>query len=790
MSPGPDSPLPRPPARPPEPWELALVRQQPAGSLVAVAREGRLTRECATAAVRVAVTVVDEAVLSLVDAAIRRGRNITFVYPSPAGEVSVLLAAQILIQKLIRHDTTGAVGVVTADPTAATRTWMQLGVATIGSRANPAEVFPCYRAGPNGEAPFGRDRFRGLLVGRRFANWPVDVLIVDHLAGLVEATATVPTVRIFADPTDTELERLSRAGELIWGWNEADIAMLDAAANGASHSSIPFSVSSERLRVIGLGVRTTLHVVPHSGAGQLIVRLRDDLRTLAQLAGPSPSQAVARAIRITWHHVSTLGSLPCRPSQFDRFAGLPPIAARATRTFGPEIAAWARTLDGDLREVADIVASDLDDLRSVLEEAPAFDELLMELQCSDAAVVVRTHTAARALEYSLRERDHRGWQAEIVAIRRLHRHGSYRRAIVVGAPALWDWHRLDSGLTADLHVATLSELDACAGSRALAALASARGRWADVASRARVWRELVGGDPPPLAETQARRAEVSIVSVRPVDVTRDPFEAFEPLLVSVPLFVGEEGLEESVAEQMGEEGEWQAAVEAVEVRTDAGVILLPRARYVDVRVGDEIEECRADELEAGMYLLVDRRGGRLGLLGAVADRLKQQRPDLLAANLLINDLRAAIQHAFMESRMTRSDLFRKLRSLGFDKTYATACSYVDTQGPLAPRDYEDLQRLNDALALGLSRRRVHEVFGAVMRWRTFRRAIGKSLVAASRDSMLAAHASRIASSSRIDPETGLSTADLRELVQEARVLDVKECPEPVRLGETGRFERR
>src|SRR5262249_44953096 len=153
-----------------------------------------------------------------------------------------------------------------------------------------------------------------------------------------------------------------------------------------------------------------------------------------------------------------------------------------------------------------------------------------------------------------------------------------------------------------------------------------------------------------------------------------------------------------------------AAVEAVEVHTDAGVIILPRARYVDVRVGDEIEECRADELQVGMYLLVDRRGGRLGLLGAVADMLKHHRPNLFAANLLINDLRATIQDAFTRSRMSRKDLFRKLQSLGFDKTYAAARRYVDPQGPLAPRDHDDLQRLNDVLGLALSRNRVHEVF--------------------------------------------------------------------------------
>jgi len=262
----------------------------------------------------------------------------------------------------------------------------------------------------------------------------------------------------------------------------------------------------------------------------------------------------------------------------------------------------------------------------------------------------------------------------------------------------------------------------------------------------------------------------------------DPFDAFESLLVAGPLVVGEEGIEERIAEEAGEEGEWLAAVEAVEVRTDAGVIRLPCARFVDVRVADEILECKAEELKVGMYLIVDRRAGRLGLLEAIADRLKRQRPDLLTANLLISDLRTAVQEAFARSRMTRMQLFEKLRSLGFEKTYVAARGYVDSHGPLAPRDLDDLKRLNQALGLGLADRRVLEVFSALRRWRTFRRAVGKALVAASRGSMLASD------SARIDRDTGLSTADLRELVLEVRVIGVTPCAAPVPVAETGRLE--
>jgi hypothetical protein len=113
------------------------------------------------------------------------------------------------------------------------------------------------------------------------------------------------------------------------------------------------------------------------------------------------------------------------------------------------------------------------------------------------------------------------------------------------------------------------------------------------------------------------------------------------------------------------------------VATDAGSLLLPRDRLVDVRIDEEIVECRAAALRSGMVMLVDRRGGRVGLLEALADRLAKERPDLLAANLLIGDLRHTVQRAFRASGMTVMRLYERLRSLGFEKTYQAARGYVD-----------------------------------------------------------------------------------------------------------------
>lgn len=764
-----------------QPLDLALVALEGPGSLVAIGREGRLTRQTNAGSVRVELAAVDETVLALVDLALERHRGVTIVYPAPAGEVSVLLAGEILLRRFVDQERTQSVGIVTSDTTKATRTWEELAISSVGSRTPISEVFPAWRAGPEGESPLGGRSFRGAMIGRRFGGWPVDVAVVDHLSGPVRADPVVPTVRVFADALDPALEQLANDGELVWGWTEADLALL-AQIRRDRPSAVPFSVAAERLETMAAGVRTTIHVAHHSEAEQTVRRLRDDLRTLGDLAGADPPLNILRGIRVAWHHVSTLASLPCRPSVFDRFAGLPPVAARATRTFEPEIAAWAKTLAGDLREVAEVVASDLGDLRAFLEDADPFGRELAQAasEGTDTLVVVRTQTAARAFIESVGGDPNLGsvGRAHVVATRRLHQEGTWPRAVVVGTPARWDWHRLDSGLSPDLRVLVLGDLDAYLGRRALEALHRARARWGGAEERHRAWRELVGGEPPPAPRLPEVLTEVVVVDALEAVPEVDPFEALQPLLASVPLAVGDEGVEDAVGEELAG-GEWRGAVEAVEVVTDAGTFLLPRDRLVDVRAAEEIVERRAASLGPGMVLLVDRRGGRIGLLEAVADRLEKERPDLLAASLLIADLRRTVQRGFVASGMMRTELFERLRSLGFEKTYYAARGYVDEDGPLAPRDFVDLQRLHDALGLGMSEQRLREVFAGVRRWRAFRRAAGKALVAASRGSLVTSEATRV------DRETGLSIADLRELVLEVEVLDVRECPGPVPLAEIG-----
>ncbi len=771
---------------PPEPssWDRVLLERPAATSLVGIARQGRLVRRMSGAALHVSLGRVDEEALGLLETALAKRKSIVFLYPAPAGEVSVLLAAQVLLQRFQRGDESPSIGIVTADTVGAARAWESLYISTPGDRTPLTEVFPCWRATPDGRSPFGRHRFRGVLVGSRFADWPVDLVIVDGLAGSTPDDIRLPTVRVIADPLDPVLPDLAARGELVWGWTNIDISR-GVDDPGSGQPTAPFSVARERLDAIARGVDITIRVASSSDAGRLASRIRDDLRSLVEVIGPARTPSIMFAMRIAWSHLATLTSLPCRPSDFDRFAGLPPFAARATSTFEKEIAAWARTLPDDPADLASIVASDLADLRACLEAGPPFLEDLRKASAGsvETLVVVRTHTAARGLTYALAERadGDRVGRLVIRAMRRLHTEGSWPQAMVIGMPARWEWHRFDSGLSCNLQVLVLGDTEAERSRWTLEALQEARARWADQAHRSEAWRVLVGGDVPLETHSPGPSSTITIVGSTGGDIAADPFEQFEPLLLSVPLAIGDEGVEDAVAEEM-EDGTWAAEVEAVDVETDLGHIKLEADSSLEIRAGERILDRRPDRLQPGDVLLIGRREGRIGLLDVVAERLKRHRPDLYAAGLVISDLQASVRRAFRSSGMTRTGLHRELLSLGFRKTYHATRGYVGDGGPLAPRDLADLERLNQALGLGLSELRIQEMFAAVQRRRVFRRIAGKALAAAARGSTVASE------SGRIDPETGLSLADLREVVLQATVVAVRKCPEPVALGDLGRLE--
>ena len=771
------------------PWDALLLEHESGASLVAIARDRRLVLEDPRGPHWVDLCWVDEAALALVDLAIRRGQGVDLVYPAPAGSVAVLLAAQLLLSRfLATRGIPGApsysVGLVTADPTMAERVWRQLRIATLGDRAPIEQVLACFRAGPDGESPVGGRRFTGIIIGQACAGWPVDHLVVDHLAGLVSVHSGHASVEVFADPLDPGLRRAEHDGQLLWGWADSDLARWNDALEIRRDHTVPFSVATERLAAIAAGIDVTVSVARHPDAEAALARVREDLRLLRVLTPERSDRHIERGLSAAWHHLSTLTSLACEPSRFDRFAGLPPWAARATSTFEPELTAWARTLDGDRAEIATILASDISDLRAALDCGNPLGSALAELarDRSEALVVTKTRTASRALLDALGADPDAGavGALSMCAVGRLHRQGTWPRTVVVGEPAPWDWHRILSGLSTDVTILTLGEVSGRACASAVNNVRAAREWWGSPEVRGRTWRTLLGTDPPPAPAPVVTRPPVVVVDGAEFVAEPDPFEPFDSLFVLDPLDIGEEGPASSVARQL-DDGDWAAAVAAVAVTTDRGRVLLEEARSVEVRVGPKIEDRRPLKLQQGDVLLIGRRQGRVGLLEALEERLGD-RPDLLAARMLIDRYHQRVRARFAASGFNFADLHRKLKELGCDKTSFPVRSWVTEGGIMAPRDLGDLRLLCTALDVDMTDVQIGELFACVRRRRVFRRAAGRALAEAARSSTL------VEDQRRVDPETGLSIADLRDAVIEAVVLDVCPCEAPVPLTLLGRLE--
>ena len=328
-------------------WDAQLLETQHDSHLVRIGRDRRLVLDEGRGARHVDLCWVDEVALLLVDQAVARQRNLDLVYPAPAGQVAVLLAAELLIGQLLSGVPSPSLGIVTADATMASRTWNALSIANPGAPASLSDVFPCFRSGPDGESPFGQRQFKGILIGQRCSHWPVDLLIVDHLAGPVHVDTDQPVIEIFSDPLAPALRKAEEAGELVWGWSDADVADSNDFLEVAREHTVPFSVAADRLESIARGVAVTIDVARHAEAEDAVRRVREDLRELRALSPRGADRHFERGLSVAWHHLSTLTSLPSTPERFDRFSGLPPWAARATRSFMPELSAWASTLAGD-----------------------------------------------------------------------------------------------------------------------------------------------------------------------------------------------------------------------------------------------------------------------------------------------------------------------------------------------------------------------------------------------------------------------------------------------------------
>lgn len=763
--------------------DAALLAEADNTSLVSIGRERRLMLDDGQGAQWVDLCWVDEVVLVLIALARSRRQSLTIVYPAPAGQVGVLLAAQILLDQFVRGNRESSVGIVTADTTMARTTWNALRIAATGTREPISEVFPAYRADSNGESPGGVRRLQGLIIGQKCTNWHVDHLVVDHLAGFVQVDSTQPSIEIIADPGTQALRQAEQEGQLVWGWSRSGLAAanhLEICANNTT----PFSVASERLETIATGFDVRLRVSRHPKAEAAVNRAREDLRFLRTLAPDRSDRNFERGLAAAWHHLTTLTSLPCTPSHFDQFAGQPPIAARATSTFAPELSGWANTLNGDTAEIASVLASDIEELRAALDLGNPFEQTLREVHASgiETLVITRTATAAKALFdlLDLTDTDNHDRPFIVKSIGKLHRQGTWPRALMIGEPSPWDWHRLLSGLAPSVEVLTLGVESASSCTSSITSLETARDHWGSGEFRKRTWRALTGTVPPDVPEPPALDiSPIMVVNGAEYVAEPDPFGEFTTLFDLNPLDIGGEAPSTLLARQ-DQHGAWLAAVPAVAVKTNHGNLLLEIGRPVDVQEGPRIIERRPELLKPGAVVLVGSQQGRVGLLEALEERLGGQ-PELLAARSLIDHYHHRVRSRFEESGLSIESLHRRLIGRGCNRTSATVHSWV-TEGTMAPQQFSDLKKLNDALGLGLSPVRLRELFAGVKRRRGFRRAAGRILADAARGSTV------VRDESRIDPNTGLSIADLREAIIETTVVSVTPCEQPVPLTLLGRLE--
>lgn len=771
----------------PRPWDLDLIERQGPGTLVRVAKEGRLLRATGKSFSRVELNWIDETALALLEGAVAKQRSLTLGYPALAPEVGVLLAAQYLIHALTRRHINPSVGLVTADPGRAGQIWEELRVESQGDRVPLSEVFPYWRVSPEGGAPT-KGILRGLIIGRRCAGWPVDLTIVDDLAGPVDVQTTGPVIHVAADPLEPEFN----AGESAlptWGWSEATLGMYSPPPRPvASTARLPFSVAAGRVAVLAGGLSLTTHVSKHQVAERHLGEAREGLLRLSQLAGPSPSRHILVGLRVSWSHLATLTSLPCRPSEYDRFAGLPPRAARPSGQFEREVSAWARTLEPALRESAEDVAASLGLLRAALEEGNPMRAAIdgARLEEIEGHLIVRTRTAARAVcsAFGQTADDLRIGPLHVVWTSDLHKVAVLGRAVVVGAPPRSGWHRLASGLAPRIDMLVLGEPESQRAQRAWLALRSARASWSSQRVRGGVWKALFGEPlPSPYDEPVAPEAEMTAVTGPEFAADLDPFTPLGALLRDDRPLLAEEDISERLVDVVSER-DYQAAVAAVEVHTDHGYVLIPRDREVDIILGDQLESEVATRLQKGARLILGREGGRLDLLAALEDRLGH-RPDLLAAKMLVQEYQRRVYPAFqalLDSGLDPTDFYKRMHDRKCTKSDTAIRSWVTRGGPYGPRDYEDLYAINAVLKVGYTETRVRETDAGLKRFRVFRQHAGVAVTRAATAALLSRE------ESRIDEELGLSIADLREAVTVVTVMSIRTLTRLVNVTEIGHLQ--
>lgn len=770
-------------------WDLELIRHEAEtpGTAVFVSRRGLLLQRQGDGYRPVELTWVDEAALSLAAQALRTHTSIGLLYPAPAGELAALVAAQALVHLFLSGHHDARVGIVTANPRRIHRLWTRLAVVELGQVTPLEQWFRCLRAGADGTLPPIERVHRGLVVGTRRRSWPVHVTVFDHLNGAVEADGEPDLqIHLFADPLAQVVHEWVSSGRPLWGWSHGLLRSYGPPAPPrADH--VPFSVANGRIRALESGCRVRIQPLLHEDAERRLTAILDDLRALGDAAGPSPPGHVVAGLKRAWGHAYALMSLPCRPSAYDRFCGQPPRAVAPTSEFADEIRKWARTLPGEMVEYALVLADDLDDLRESLDEHDVVLPAIREgISCDEPTLIVlRSRTAAEALWAALGVDLHDPAPAapSVCWYRSLHGVESYRKALVIGPPPRSVWHMVDCGLAVETVVLVLGRSVAEWTTRALVALRERRGSFGGREMRERAWRALFGASPPPPPEPIPSEEPVEVEAVVVRSSSEDPFSPLRRLLLDDRPLIEEDGFEAVAVHD--DTGRWSGLRDAIEVQTNEGVLLLPADGEVDVLDGGELKTCRVEQLRHGMQVVVSRDDARRRLFDALTHTIEEDRPDLRAARMVVELFKRRIQDGFSALRRAFGDLAvqefcRRVRLAGSTKSDAAIRGWIEPDGPLGPRDLEDLRCLCRALSLPTDEDWLRASHAALVRMRGFRRALGRALSEAARQAVAA-------NDSRVDPETGLSVADLREAVVVATVVAVGPQRRHVRATEVGRL---
>lgn len=596
-------------------------------------------------------------------------------------------------------------------------------------------------------------------------------------------------IRIAADPLDYTLDRTVDDENPLWGWSEGILRMYTPPTRPApSVPRAPFSVASDRVAVLTRGLSTTVQICEHDEAERRLADARAGLVRLSELAGGNPRRHLITGLRVAWAHLATLASLPCLPAEYDKWAGIPPRAARSTSDFEREIAGWARTLEEPLRVVAEDVATALGELRASLQKGNPLRASIerASLEAAPGYLVVRTRTAARAVcaAFGQRPADLKIGSLKVAWNADLHRLLVRQRAVIVGAPPRAGWHRLASGLAQRLEVLVLGEDEGKRAHRAWQGLQVGRAYWSGQRFRGVAWKRLIGGPlPAAYPEPDVPVVAAAVFSGPEFAPALDPFTPLGALLRDDRPLLAEEGIADQLVEIVSER-ECRATVAVVEVRTDRGYVLIPGDREVDIILGDQLESVVATGLTKGMRLILGRQGGRLDLLAALQERLGH-RPDLFVARALIEEYQKRVYNAFkayLNGGQLMTDFCKTMRNWGCKKTDTAIRGWAQPGGAMGPRDYEDLHCLSGALRLGYGERRLKEIDASLKRIRVFRQHAGLAVSRAATAALLSRE------ESRINEDFGLSVADLREAVTVATVHSVRSFPRQVNVTEIGHIQ--